>query len=95
MVSLTAGRSIASDPKFYPPGALAWIKTARPAFDKDGISVGTAPLARFVLNQDEGGAIKGAGRIDFFAGGGRDAELTAQKLWAPGELYFLIRKRKE
>ena len=93
MVPLTPGRSIASDPKFYPPGALAWLKTQRPTIGVDGVQVGTAALSRFVLNQDEGGAIKGAGRIDFFAGGGAAAELMAQKLWYPGELYFLVLKK--
>jgi membrane-bound lytic murein transglycosylase A len=92
LVSLTAGRSIASDPKFYPQGALAWISTEKPAFDAEGKFAGTKPLSRFVLNQDEGGAIKGCGRIDFFAGGGVQAERMAQKLWYPGELYFFVKK---
>lgn len=93
LAPLTAGRSIASDPKFYPPGALAWISTLRPVIDKSGAKSGTAPLTRFVLNQDEGGAIKGASRIDFFAGGGREAQILAQNLWYPGELYFFVKKR--
>ncbi len=80
MVPLTAGRSIASDPKIYPPGALAWLKIK--------------PFSRFVLNQDEGGAIKGAGRIDFFAGGGTQAENFSLNIWSPGELYFFAGKRK-
>ncbi len=50
-------------------------------------------MRRFVLNQDEGGAIKGPARIDFFAGGGKRAEQMAQKLWYPGELYFFILKK--
>lgn len=94
MVSLTPGRSIASDPKLYPPGALAWIKTIRPRFDPYGTAVGTETLSRLVLNQDEGGAIKGAGRIDFFAGGGKEAERFAQKMWNSGELYFFVKKRR-
>lgn len=92
MVPLTAGRSVATDPKFYPQGALAWIRTERPLFDAQGNLKGRNPLTRFVLNQDEGGAIKGPGRVDFFVGGGAEAEWTAQKLWYPGDLYFFIKK---
>lgn len=92
LVTLTARRSIASDPKYYPPGALAWIKTVQPVPDSEGNLTATAPLTRFVLNQDEGGAIKGPGRIDFFVGGGEEAERMAQKLWYPGELYFFVNK---
>ncbi len=80
MVPLTAGRSVASDPKIYPPGALSWIKM-------NGIE-------RFVLNQDEGGAIKGPSRIDYFAGGGKEAEKLAQSVWSGGELYFFRSKRE-
>ncbi|OGR83082.1 MAG: hypothetical protein A2902_03410 [Elusimicrobia bacterium RIFCSPLOWO2_01_FULL_64_13] len=87
LVPLTSGRSVAADPKVYPQGALAWISTRRPDAGPDG-TPGPRPLRRFVLNQDEGGAIQGPGRIDFFAGGGTEAERMAQKLWYPGELYF-------
>lgn len=92
LVPLTSGRTIATDPKFYPPGALAWIQTEKPLLDHRGTSRVTKPVSRFVCNQDEGGAIKGAGRVDFFVGGGEDAERTAQKLWYPGELYFFVLK---
>lgn len=92
LVPLTAGRSIATDHKLYPKGALAWIKTEKPLFNKRGKFIGTKPLTRFVLNQDEGGAIKGVGRVDFFVGGGAEAEQTAQKFWFPGELYFFLKK---
>ena len=94
LVPLTAERSIASDPKFYPPGALAWIKTERPVFDSDWKLAGKEAFSGFVLNQDEGGAIKGAGRIDFFAGRGKKAEKMAEKLWFTGDLYFFVKKLK-
>ena len=95
LVSLTRGRSVATDPQCYPQGALAWIKTERPLFDSAGNFAGAGTLERFVLAQDEGGAIKGPGRIDFFAGGGIEAEKTAQRLWNPGELYFFVKKQAE
>ncbi len=92
MVSLTDGRSIATDPRIYPPGALAFIKTQRPAFDSDLKPRGAEPMTRFVLNQDEGGAIKSWNRVDFYSGHGALAEKTAERLWYPGELYFFIKK---
>lgn len=94
-VPLTAGRSIASDPKYYPAGALCFVKTERPVFGSKMKYKGKKPLSRFVLNQDEGGAIKGTGRIDYFAGRGKEAEKMAEKLWFPGELYFFVKKSSE
>jgi membrane-bound lytic murein transglycosylase A len=46
-----------------------------------------------VVNQDTGGAIKGAGRVDLFYGQGSSAELAAGNFQHEGELYFLIRKK--
>jgi membrane-bound lytic murein transglycosylase A len=79
---LTAGRSIATDPKLFPKGFLAWVTIAVPK----------STLHRFVFNQDEGGAIQGAGRVDFFTGHGAEAEKLATHLWYPGQLYFLVKK---
>jgi len=79
-VPLTPWRSIATDPKLFPKGGLAWISV-------DG------KLKRFVLNQDEGGAIQGPGRVDYFVGEGAEAERFAWSLWDPGQLYFLVKKR--
>src|SRR5262249_6521808 len=55
---VTPGRSIATDPRLFPPGALAFLVTERPRRAADG-RVEWVPLARFVLNQDMGGAIRG------------------------------------
>ena len=46
----------------------------------------------FVLNQDTGGAIKGAGRADLFCGNGAYAELVAGHMKQMGRLYFLVLK---
>jgi membrane-bound lytic murein transglycosylase A len=51
-----------------------------------------APVSRFVLNQDTGGAIRGAGRVDVFWGRGNDAELAASEMKQLGDLYFLVPK---
>ena len=87
-VALTPGRSIATDPKLFPKGFLAFVDIE----GKRDISH-SSTLHRFVLNQDEGGAIQGPARVDFFSGHGADAETFAFQLWNPGRLYFLVRKR--
>ncbi len=66
---------------------------ARKPVIENGVIKDWAPFTRFVLNQDTGGAIKGAGRVDVFFGQGPEAELTAGNLQQEGELYFLVRKK--
>ena len=88
---VTAGRSIATDARLFPPGALAFIQTERPAKGPDG-QLQWIPLHRFVLNQDTGGAIRGAGHVDVFWGRGEDAELAAGLMKQQGRLVFLVPK---
>jgi membrane-bound lytic murein transglycosylase A len=80
-VPVTAGRTIATDPTVFPPGALAFVHipatTASPA------------LSRLVLNQDAGAAIRGPGRVDVYFGAVDGAAATAGRLRSPGDLYFL------
>ena len=92
-VPVTGGRTIAIDPEVYPIGALAFIKTQKPLFNNGGEVVKWIPFSRFVLSQDTGGAIKGAGKIDIYCGTGHDAEAVAGRLKEAGELFFLIKKR--
>ncbi len=91
-VLLTPGRSIALDPTIFPKGALGFISSQKPLVKDQGNIIGWAPFSRFVINQDSGGAIKGAGRADIFWGNGPDAELTAGHLQHEGDLYILIKK---
>jgi membrane-bound lytic murein transglycosylase A len=86
---LTPGRSVATDARLFPPAGLAFIETERPERASDG-SVRWTPLRRFVLNQDTGGAIRGAGRVDFFWGRGDAAAFAAGLMRQPGRLYFLV-----
>jgi membrane-bound lytic murein transglycosylase A len=92
-VPLTPGRSIATDSKLLPKGALAFIETQKPVIENNAIKE-WVPFTRFVLNQDTGGAIKGPGRVDLFWGQGAEAELSAGYMQQEGKLYFLIRKNK-
>lgn len=84
---VTPGRSIATDQKMFPPGALAFIETERPLSPTEWV-----PLRRLVLNQDTGGAIRGAGRVDVFWGQGEDAALAAGLMKQKGRLFFLVPK---
>ncbi|UCE81614.1 MAG: MltA domain-containing protein [Deltaproteobacteria bacterium] len=91
-VPLTAGRSVATDASLFPKGALAFIECQKPIFAKDGVILGWAPFARYVLNQDTGGAIRGPGRVDLFWGSGPFSTIAAGHLKHPGTLYFLLVK---
>jgi len=88
-VPVTPQRSIATDARLFPPGALAFVRTERPMLSPDR-RVEWRPVSRFVLNQDAGGAIRGPGRVDIFWGRGADAELAAGLMKQPGTLYFLV-----
>ncbi|MBW2093624.1 MAG: MltA domain-containing protein [Deltaproteobacteria bacterium] len=91
-VPLTPGRSIALDSRLFPKGSLAFISCQKPTIDETDTIVGWKKFSRFVLNQDTGGAIRGAGRADIFWGSGHYAEIAAGHLKHEGELYFLIKK---
>ena len=92
-VPLTPGRSIATDSKLLPKGALAIIETQKPVIE-NGVIKEWKHFSRFVLNQDTGGAIKGPGRVDLFWGQGSDAQIAAGYMQQEGKVYFLIRKNK-
>ena len=81
-VPLTAQRSIAVDPRFIPLGAPVFLATTWPAREE--------PLARLVLAQDTGGAIRGAVRADFFWGFGPEAGEMAGKMRQEGRLWVLL-----
>ena len=89
---LTPWRSIASDQRLFPLGALAWIECEKPVFDADKRITGWERFGRFVLNQDTGGAIRGADRVDLFTGNGERSELVAGGMKQKGALFFLLKK---
>jgi len=78
---LTAGRSIAVDPKFLPLGAPMFLSTTAPG---SGL-----PLQRLVVAQDTGGAIRGPVRADLFFGFGPDAGSQAGMMKYDGEMWLL------
>jgi len=88
--ALTAGRSIAIDPKYIPLGLFGLLKSRRPAAQADGLAF--KDFNRFISTHDTGSAIRGPGRVDLFWGTGDTAETEASSMKAPGELYLLIEK---
>lgn len=80
-VPLTAGRSIAVDPKFLPLGAPMFLSTVHPGT--------TLPLQRLVVAQDTGGAIRGPVRADLFFGFGAEAGAQAGMMKQDGEMWLL------
>ncbi len=91
-VPLTPGRSIALNSRLFPKGALCFISSKKPVLNGEGEIERWTKFSRFVLNQDTGGAIKGAGRADIFWGNDHYAEIAAGHMKHEGELYLLIKK---
>ncbi|HLX27631.1 MAG TPA: murein transglycosylase A [Casimicrobiaceae bacterium] len=80
-VPLLAGRAIAVDPRAIPLGAPIFLVTTQP--------LSNAPLARLVMAQDTGGAIRGPIRADFFWGFGDEAGARAGRMRQQGEEWLL------
>jgi membrane-bound lytic murein transglycosylase A len=93
-VPLTAGRSVATDSRIFPKGALAFVISERPIIDNTGQLTGWQPFARFVLNQDTGGAIRGLQRADLYFGAGEIAGDEAGFMNRQGKLYFVVLKEE-
>jgi membrane-bound lytic murein transglycosylase A len=89
---LTPLRSIAADPQLFPAGALAFVQVPVPKINHLGRIEDWQIHQGFVLAQDTGSAIQGAGRADLFWGGGLSAETAAGNLKHPGNLYFIVLK---
>jgi membrane-bound lytic murein transglycosylase A len=91
-VPITAGRSIATDSRLFPRGALALIQTDIPIIGAQGELAGWRSVTRFVLNQDTGGAIRGQQRADYYFGTGEAAGAMAGYMNRSGRVYFLVLK---
>lgn len=90
-VPVTPERSIATDKALMPPGALALIVAPIPFANGAG-QLEARLVNRYVLDQDTGGAILGAGRVDIFMGTGARAGDRAGLISGTGELYYLLLK---
>jgi membrane-bound lytic murein transglycosylase A len=93
-MEVSEGRSIATDLKYFPKGALAFLDIKEPLFDP---AHGEDPQSwidkpRLVFDQDTGGAIKGTGRVDLYFGQGDQAAQKAGVMKQNGRLYYLLPK---
>ena len=85
-VPLTAGRSMAVDPRSIPLGAPVFIEGTEPGASK-------APMRRLMFAQDTGGAIRGSVRGDFFWGFGDRAGRMALATNQPVKMWLLLPKQ--
>ena len=90
-VPLTPERSIATDKSLMPPGALALIRAPFPYINKSN-KMEYRVVSRYVLDQDTGGAIKGAGRVDYYLGTGDSPGERAGVTVSNGQLFYLLLK---
>lgn len=81
-----AGRTIATDRKYFPKGAFGYLEYPALSEDKKGGS-------RFILDHDTGGAIRGPGRVDLYWGVGDLAEEVSGRMQGEGKLYYFVPKR--
>ena len=86
-VPLTPERSIAVDPRHVPLGAPVWLSTTYPNSEQ--------VLARTMLAQDTGGAIRGVVRADFYWGSGAEAGRQAGKMKQRGRMWVLMPRAYE
>ena len=86
-VPLTAGRSVAVDPRTTPLGAPVFISTREPGR--------STPLNRLMLAQDTGGAIRGAVRADYFWGFGAQAFVRASQMKEDGRMWLLLPNKQQ
>jgi membrane-bound lytic murein transglycosylase A len=90
-----SGRTLATDTRYFPKGALALIKFKKPVFAPDSPEpTGWESVTRFVLDQDTGGAIRGGGRADLFWGSGPEAKKHAGFVKDQAVLTYLFPKAR-
>src|SRR5438445_3053429 len=80
-VPLTAGRSIAVDPRYIPLGTPVFLSTTFPA--------SATPLTRLVVAQDPGGAVRSPGPARLFWGSGATPAPRPGGLGDPGGSWLL------
>lgn len=89
LVPLTTDHSIAVDRKYIPLGACLLAKV--PVVNERGRLL--RHEFRFLVGQDVGGAIKGAGHVDLYSGDGIEGKKKASYLHHYGKLWLLLPKK--
>lgn len=92
---LIQGRTIATDPLYFPKGSLALVEFNKPEVSASGqdTEVNWSPTQRLVFDQDTGGAIRGPGRLDLYWGEGAVAAQHAGIIKERGRLYYFVPKQ--
>ncbi|MGE4132165.1 MAG: MltA domain-containing protein [Bdellovibrionales bacterium] len=98
--ALTISRSIAQDSGLYSfKGTLAFVRSTRPVEsgqydleEEDSSKVPFTSFARFFLDQDTGGAIKGKARADLYFGEDEYAYFSAMHMKQTGQIYYIMAK---
>ena len=91
-IPLTSGHSLAVNPDYIPLGTPLWLSTYYPAVNATGVIVPGAPLHRFMVAQDTGGAINGPIRGDVYWGSGKEARFLASHMQSMGQYWLLLPK---
>lgn len=89
-VPLVAGRSIATDARYIPPGSVLFIRSQRPVTDSEGRLTGWENFSRFAFSHDSGAAIKGPARADIYWGDGEEAGAEAGYMSQGGKMVVLM-----
>lgn len=85
-VPLQTDISIAADPKYFPIGSVALASI--PVYDKNGKI--DHHEYRFLLAQDVGGAVRGAGHVDIYSGVGSKGRKAASQRHHYGQMWLLL-----
>ncbi len=93
----TGLRTIATDERFFPKGALALLKVDTPEFSDSNSTepLGWVHRSLLVFDQDRGGAIRGPGRVDLFYGKGKKARQKAGVMKQRAQLWYLLPKETD
>lgn len=89
-VPLTAFYSVAVDQRYIPLGSC--LLAALPVKDKDNKVI--RHDYHYLLAQDVGGAIRGAGHIDLYTGIGENAQKAASDLYHYGKVWLILPNNK-
>ena len=92
-VPLTAERSLATDSRLFPQGALVLVSTEIPVVSGAGELTGWRAVTRFMLNQDTGGAIRGPQRADIYFGADETAANLAGYMNRQGRMFFPVLRK--
>jgi membrane-bound lytic murein transglycosylase A len=88
-VPLTAGASLALDPRVHPLGVPVYVAARRPDAHPNRPD---RAFNQLLIAQDTGGAIRGAGRGDVYWGWGAEAESIAGRMKSTGRFFVLVPK---